>query len=168
MLNLKIPMKSIDGIFQHTQLRKFPSTQQSKLINFPFSTNFNQLIHSRSSRIWVSYGIGVYDITDFIPLHPGAEKNIMLGAGVAIDPFWVTYQFHQQPKVLQLLEKYRIGNLKQEDKISVENQGDPYDNEPVRKPDLTVRVENPFNAEPPLNVLVENFITPIEYFYGEF
>jgi sulfite oxidase len=32
------------------------------------------------NRIWVSYKNGVYDITDFIPLHPGADK-ILMAAG---------------------------------------------------------------------------------------
>lgn len=42
----------------------------------------------RNSSVWVTFGVGVYDITKFIPEHPGAKKNIMLGAGSAIDPFW--------------------------------------------------------------------------------
>jgi sulfite oxidase len=115
----------------------------------------------------VTFGLGVYDITKFIPEHPGAKKNIMLGAGSSIEPFWHTYQFHKQPYILKMLEKYRIGNLKAEDRASVENQGDPYANEPKRNPILMPRAATPFNAEPPLSVLVENFITPVEYFYGE-
>ena len=33
--------------------------------------------HSRDERVWVTFKNGVYDITDFIPLHPGAEKLLM-------------------------------------------------------------------------------------------
>ena len=36
--------------------------------------------HSREERVWVTFKNGVYDITDFIPLHPGAEK-LMMAAG---------------------------------------------------------------------------------------
>ena len=31
----------------------------------------------REKRIWVIFKSGVYDITDFVPLHPGAEKLLM-------------------------------------------------------------------------------------------
>lgn len=115
--------------------------------------------------MWVTYGIGVYDITKFIPEHPGAQKNIMLGAGSAVDPFWQTYQFHKEAKILDLLEKYRIGNLKADDQQSTDDQGNPYANEPKRSPLITPRSVTPFNGEPPLSLLVENFITPVEYFY---
>lgn len=115
--------------------------------------------------MWVTYGIGVYDITKFIPEHPGAKKNIMLGAGSAIDPFWHTYQFHQAQNILDLLEKYRIGNLKASDVQSTDDLGNPYANDPARSPLLAPKSQTPFNAEPPLALLVENFITPVEYFY---
>lgn len=59
--------------------------------------------------MWVTYGIGVYDITKFIPQHPGSDK-VMLAAGGAIDPFWLTYQQHNTTEILTLLETYRIGN----------------------------------------------------------
>jgi sulfite oxidase len=113
----------------------------------------------------VTYGIGVYDITNFIPEHPGARDNIMLAAGSALEPFWHTYQFHQQSKIQNMLEKYRIGNLKVEDRVNTKGQANPYENEPERNSQLIVRSSTPFNAEPPLNFLVENFITPVEYFY---
>lgn len=56
----------------------------------------------------MTYGIGVYDITKFIPQHPGSDK-VMLAAGGAIDPFWHTYQQHNTTEILNLLETYRIG-----------------------------------------------------------
>lgn len=91
----------------------------------------------------------------------------MLGAGADIAPFWHTYQFHKQDKILKMLEKYRIGNLRPLDRVSVEDQGNPYANEPERNPEFLNRSETPFNAEPPLALLVENFITPVENFYGK-
>ncbi|KAL7050558.1 hypothetical protein ACKWTF_004122 [Chironomus riparius] len=115
--------------------------------------------------VWVTYGIGVYDITKFISEHPGSKKNIMLGAGVSIEPFWHTYQFHKEAKILKMLEKFRIGNLKPEDRISIQNQGNPYDNEPVRNLDFIERSKIPYNAEPHLTQLVEHFITPVGLFY---
>ena len=32
---------------------------------------------SKEKRIWVIFKSGVYDITDFVPMHPGAEKLLM-------------------------------------------------------------------------------------------
>lgn len=115
-------------------------------------------------RIWITYGIGVYDITDFIAKHPGGD-NIMLGAGSAIDPFWAIYQQHNNKEILTLLEFYRIGNLSSDDKISTEDMGSPWANEPKRHPVLKPASNRPFNGEPPLKLLVQNFITPNEFFY---
>jgi len=45
------------------------------------------------------------------------------------------------------------------------NVDDPYANEPKRHPILKVHSQKPFNAEPPVSLLVDNFITPTELFY---
>ncbi|XP_017474375.1 PREDICTED: probable sulfite oxidase, mitochondrial [Rhagoletis zephyria] len=116
------------------------------------------------NRVWVTYGVGVYDITEFIAKHPGGEK-IMLGAGSAIDPFWAIYQQHNNKEILTLLELYRIGNLSPEDEVSTNDMGSPWANEPKRHPILKPASIRPFNAEPPLKLLGEHFFTPNEFFY---
>lgn len=58
-----------------------------------------------------------------------------------------------------LLAQYRIGNLSKAD-IVVEDANDPYANDPVRHPVFNINNPRPFNAEPPLNILADNFITP--------
>ena len=63
----------------------------------------------------MTYKNGVYDITNFIPKHPGA-KNIMMAAGGSIEPFWSIYAVHNNNReVYSLLEQYRIGNLAEAD-----------------------------------------------------
>lgn len=114
--------------------------------------------------IWVTYGIGVYDITKFIPKHPGSDK-IMLGAGSAIDPFWAIYQQHNNKEILSLLESYRIGNIRPEDEVATDDMGSPWAMEPKRHPLLKPASERPFNAEPPLSILADKFYTPNEFFY---
>ena len=42
---------------------------------------------------------------------------------------------------------------------------DPFANEPYRYPVFRVNSAKPFNAEPPLEVLTDSFITPKELFY---
>ncbi|XP_030380822.1 probable sulfite oxidase, mitochondrial [Scaptodrosophila lebanonensis] len=114
--------------------------------------------------IWVTYGLGVYDVTTFVDNHPGGDK-ILMAAGSAIDPFWAIYQQHNTLQVLELLESYRIGNLAKSDVVSVEDQGSPWANEPKRHALLKPAAERPFNAEPPLGMLAEKFYTPNELFY---
>ena len=60
-----------------------------------------------SGRVWVVYREGVYDITAFIPLHPGATK-LLMAAGGSVEPFWAMYAVHlDNPQVAGLLEQYR-------------------------------------------------------------
>ena len=57
--------------------------------------------------MWVTYKDGVYDITDFIPLHPGATK-LLMAAGGSVEPFWAMYAVHlNNAQVAGLLEQYR-------------------------------------------------------------
>ncbi len=59
----------------------------------------------------MTYKDGVYDVTDFLDMHPGGAQRLMLAAGGAIDPFWAMYAQHNTDEVRQMLEGYRIGKL---------------------------------------------------------
>ncbi|XP_017850120.1 LOW QUALITY PROTEIN: probable sulfite oxidase, mitochondrial [Drosophila busckii] len=116
--------------------------------------------------IWITFGLGVYDVTEFVPNHPGGDK-IMMAAGSAIDSFWAIYQQHNTLEVLELLEGFRIGNL-QKDAVAAnveEELGSPWAQEPKRNALLKPASERPFNAETPLALLGEHFYTPNELFY---
>lgn len=120
---------------------------------------------SVQDRVWVCFNSGVYDITDFIIKHPGGDK-IMLGAGSSVEPFWSLYAVHKSPHVLDILEKYRIGNLRADDAAQVaQDSSDPYAGDPRRHVALKPASRTPFNAEPPLALLVEHLLTPNELFY---
>jgi len=125
---------------------------------------------SVEKRVWVTYNNGVYDITEFIPLHPGADK-LMMAAGGGMEPFWAMYAFHKTDKnVCRLLEEYRIGNLNTDD---VQKQkethkggaGDPFANDPKRHRAIIVNNPKPFNGETPLSIITDSFLTPNELFY---
>ncbi|XP_013385251.1 sulfite oxidase [Lingula anatina] len=116
------------------------------------------------SRIWVTYKHGVYDITEFIDLHPGGEK-IKLAAGGSLEPFWHLYAAHKKPEVYEILETYRIGNFKDAGKVALKDASDPYRFDPDRHPALKRNTEKPFNAESPPELLVDNFITPSSLFF---
>uniref|UniRef100_A0A8C6Z967 Cytochrome b5 heme-binding domain-containing protein n=1 Tax=Nothoprocta perdicaria TaxID=30464 RepID=A0A8C6Z967_NOTPE len=62
-----------------------------------------------ADRVWVTHGTDVFDVTDFVELHPGGADKILLAAGGALEPFWALYAVHQQPHVLELLREYKVG-----------------------------------------------------------
>ncbi|XP_023245884.1 probable sulfite oxidase, mitochondrial isoform X2 [Copidosoma floridanum] len=118
------------------------------------------------SGIWVTYKEGVYDISNFVSQHPGGQSKIMMAAGGSIDPFWMVFANHNKSEILELLESMRVGNLKAEDVYKkTQDTFDPYALEPARSNVLKVNGKQPFCAEPPSPLLVENFITPSDIFY---
>jgi len=83
-----------------------------KIKSLPEYTKAQVAEHKTSSNgIWVTYKDGVYDITEFVGVHPGGDK-ILLAAGGAIDPFWRLYAIHDKEDIKEILEEYRIGTLK--------------------------------------------------------
>ncbi|CAK0769681.1 hypothetical protein CVIRNUC_003692 [Coccomyxa viridis] len=117
---------------------------------------------SPEKEVWVSYEGGVYNVTDFLEMHPGGAQRLMMAAGGAIDPFWAMYAQHKTAEVRELLEGYRIGNLVGG---AQQTYGDPYANEPKRHGALIVRSQQPFNAETPVEFLSQAKLTPNDLFY---
>ncbi|XP_015264182.1 PREDICTED: sulfite oxidase, mitochondrial [Gekko japonicus] len=120
--------------------------------------------HSEGDRVWVTYGSDVFDVTDFLELHPGGKSKILLAAGGALEPFWALYAMHKQEHVLELLQGYKVGELSPEEP-PLPTPGDPYGGDPPRHPGLKVNTLKPFNAEPPSELLAENFLTPNPLFF---
>ena len=125
---------------------------------------------SEDKGIWVTYQNGVYDVTEFVKIHPGGER-ILLAAGKAIDPYWAVFVIHQSAETKELLESYRIGDLldAKEDPSFVPTSIDPglqklFENDPERHPSLIKRSERPCNAESASESL-EPFVTPNQLFF---
>lgn len=116
--------------------------------------------------VWVTYKGGVYDITEFVAMHPGGDK-IMLAAGGALEPFWALYAVHNQEHVLEILSEYKVGELRAEDQRKQQNlnPSDPFSSDPERHPVLRINNLKPFNAEPPPEILTESYITPSVFFF---
>lgn len=108
----------------------------------------------------------MFDITDFIAIHPGGNK-ILLAAGSAVEPFWELYNVHKNEEVFKLLQEMKIGRLKpgEQAKKTVVDINDPFANEPIRHPALRPVSQRPFNAEPPPEILADSFITPSDLFF---
>ncbi|XP_037106890.1 sulfite oxidase, mitochondrial [Syngnathus acus] len=116
--------------------------------------------------VWVTFKGSVYDITEFVTMHPGGDK-ILLAAGGALEPFWALYAVHNQEHVLEILSEYKVGELRAEDQKKQQSAPsmDPYSSDPERHPVLRVNSLKPFNAEPPPELLSDNYITPSAIFF---
>ena len=121
---------------------------------------------SAGNRVWVTYKDGVYDITEFLPQHPGGTDKLMLAAGGAIDPYWHVFPQHNTEQIIDMLEVYRVGNVAVADRSTRQPQkGCHYAKDPERSPVLKVNTLEPFNAETPPILLPEHFITSNELFF---
>ncbi|KAK1091706.1 hypothetical protein LTR48_005756 [Friedmanniomyces endolithicus] len=60
--------------------------------------------HNRTAdTYWVFRGDKVYDITDWVPNHPGGEV-ILRAAGGSLEPYWNIFTIHQKQEVYDVLE----------------------------------------------------------------
>ncbi|XP_072927023.1 sulfite oxidase, mitochondrial isoform X2 [Hemitrygon akajei] len=150
---------------QEAELKPELSLNNKAQTSYPIYTRQDVAKHkTMESGIWVTYKSEVYDITNFVEMHPGGDK-ILLAAGGALEPFWSIYAVHKQEHVYQILEEYKIGELSPEDAQVTIDVADPYGKEPLRHPVLKANSLKPFNAEPPLELLSENYVTPTEIFF---
>jgi len=134
-----------------------------------------------SRDVWVHYEGSVYDVTEFVDKHPGGRKNIMMGAGGDIAPFWNYWSQHRShPKARAMLDKMKIGVLAgaegQKPVTSLEKVGGDsdadleYSNDPSRalksalRPLSHSKNGTAFEAETS-PVMLRTFITPNHAFY---
>lgn len=119
--------------------------------------------------VWVIHKDGVYDVTKFVPNHPGGKDKIMLAAGDSIDPFWRLYKQHYNSKLPEeILLPLRIGTLHPDDLRVLEanaDTSDPYSGDPPVSPLLKLHSDKPVNAECASSLLADSWITPDELFF---
>lgn len=67
--------------------------------------------HRPGSRIWLGVHGSVYDVTDFLPMHPGGTLIIKSNAGVDCSTSFDNLAHTNNPEVSSLLTKYFVGHL---------------------------------------------------------
>ncbi|KAL8704806.1 MAG: hypothetical protein Q9201_002038 [Fulgogasparrea decipioides] len=116
---------------------------------------------------WITRGDKVYNITDWIPGHPGGEV-ILRAVGGPVDQYWNIFTIHKKQEVYDILDTFYLGQVDPQDlvdgKVPVEHVDDPFKNDPKRDERLLVHSARPFNAETPGEAL-NSFITPDVLFY---
>ena len=123
--------------------------------------------HDNEHDAWVEHNGKIYDITNFIDKHPGGKEKILMAVGGSITPYWDIYKQHYNHNITNILKKYEIGYLKNynpESKIDY-NDYNPYSEEPKRETENKVYQIKPFNSESLPNKLIDNYITPIKYWF---
>ena len=111
---------------------------------------------------WISVKNKIYDITDFIKIHPGGDF-IKLAAGSSVEPFWNKWPIHYNNSNVDLILKTNeIGFLSDYKEVILP---DLFDNEPIRENNFNIFTIKPFNCETKPELLIKNQITPIEYLY---
>lgn len=67
--------------------------------------------HRKGSRMWIGVHGGVYDVTDFLPMHPGGTLIVAASAGLDATKTFDDLAHTSNPEVSSLLSKYFIGHL---------------------------------------------------------
>lgn len=123
--------------------------------------------NQNSDTYWVFRGDRVYDITEWIPNHPGGEV-ILRAVGGSIEPYWNIFTIHQKQEVYDILEQYFVGKIDPRDLVDghapAGHVDDPFKSDPVRDESLVVRSSQPCNAETPKEAL-GSFLTSNDTFY---
>ncbi|KAF2008150.1 sulfite reductase flavo protein alpha-component [Amniculicola lignicola CBS 123094] len=87
--------------------RAIPSTTPT----IPLSKLAAHTGHRKDTRMWIGVHKGVYDITDFLPMHPGGTLIVAASAGIDATKTFDDLAHSSNPEVSSLLSKYFIGHL---------------------------------------------------------
>jgi len=137
--------------------------------NLP-TISIDELKADHGEEVWVSWKGGVFNVTPFLEAHPGGVTRIQMVNGQDLKAFWEVYKIHNRPHIQALLQDYRIGNLNEKDRATIESEssfGNYYSDDPVRpqKDNLRVASYHPWNSEPPVSSLVDSYFTPNDMFF---
>lgn len=67
--------------------------------------------HQPKSRMWIGIHGAAYDITDFLPIHPGGTLIVSASAGLDATETFDALAHTNNAEVSSLLSKYFIGHI---------------------------------------------------------
>jgi cytochrome b involved in lipid metabolism len=70
--------------------------------------------HNSAESAWCIYKNGVYDVTNYIDEHPGGGEQLLEACGGDLTAAFD--DFGHSDNALQILKKYKIGELRMEDR----------------------------------------------------
>ncbi|KAF2682379.1 hypothetical protein K458DRAFT_405660 [Lentithecium fluviatile CBS 122367] len=88
-----------------------PRAMSSSEPTIPMSQLAAHTGHRKGSRMWIGVHGGVYDVTDFLPMHPGGTLIVAASAGLDATKTFHELAHDTNPEVSSLLSKYFIGHL---------------------------------------------------------
>lgn len=88
-----------------------PKPLPCDLTSIPFSQLARHTGHRAGGQMWIAVHGSVYDVTDFIPFHPGGTTIIQSNAGVDCTRTFDNLAHTNNPEVSSLLTKYFVGQL---------------------------------------------------------
>lgn len=77
----------------------------------PISTLSRFTGHREGSRMWTGVHGAVYDVTEFLPIHPGGSMIVAGSAGLDASKTFDDLAHTTNPEVTSLLSKYFVGHL---------------------------------------------------------
>ena len=88
-----------------------PSQISTKLPVITLSQLARNTGHKQNERVWIGVHGYVYDITDFLPLHPGGRLIVAASAGLDASTTFDLVAHTNNGEVRSILSKYLIGSL---------------------------------------------------------
>eukprot|EP00522_Entomoneis_paludosa_P016981 CAMPEP_0172462570 /NCGR_PEP_ID=MMETSP1065-20121228/44174_1 /TAXON_ID=265537 /ORGANISM="Amphiprora paludosa, Strain CCMP125" /LENGTH=337 /DNA_ID=CAMNT_0013218259 /DNA_START=279 /DNA_END=1292 /DNA_ORIENTATION=- len=115
------PKDSYEGFLERIKSSKPPA--KDNLPEYTAEEVAKRNGRDSGSTVWMSYGGNVYDVTAFIPYHPGGTTRISRAAGTAIEPFWYLHQQHfRSEDPARIMDHLVIGRLKESDQEAVDHE----------------------------------------------
>jgi len=90
-----------------------------------FFSRTQVLEHNKKDDCWIIIRNNVFDLTDFISEHPGGSEILLARAGEDATSYFIT-KHGKNPGILRQLEKYKIGEVRQEEKITADDFSEPF------------------------------------------
>jgi fatty acid desaturase len=91
-----------------------------------YTLSRNEILrHNKKNDCWIIVRNDVYDISAFISSHPGGMDILLSRAGEDATSFFIT-RHAQSKQILRHLEKMKIGELSDNEKINVSDYDEPF------------------------------------------